>query len=75
MAEINFNDLPCEIMTKIMNINKEREKREKERNIGTICRVCGENADDDHGPAGANICEDCYDNYDEETGEYNPNAV
>ena len=27
--EINFNDLPCAIMTKIMNINKNREKEEK----------------------------------------------
>jgi len=26
--EINFNDLPCAIMTKIMNINKNKEKEE-----------------------------------------------
>jgi len=27
--EINFNDLPCDIMTKIMNINKVKDKQEK----------------------------------------------
>ena len=27
---MNFNDLPCDIMTKIMNINKEAERREKQ---------------------------------------------
>ena len=27
--EINFNDLPCDIMTKIMNINKVSDRQEK----------------------------------------------
>lgn len=30
--EINFNDLPCDIMTKIMNINKNQERLECYRN-------------------------------------------
>ena len=29
MTEINFNDLPCDIMTKIMNINKVSDRQEK----------------------------------------------
>ena len=30
--EINFNDLPCDIMTKIININKNKEIEEREAN-------------------------------------------
>ena len=76
MKEINFNDLPAEIKIKIMNINKKREREERELERMKTCRCCGEHADNVlWGPQGDNICEDCYDNYGEETGEYNPNAL
>ena len=31
--KINFNDLPCDLMTKIMNINKNKEKEEYKKNL------------------------------------------
>lgn len=44
-----------------------------------VCRVCGlppsESVTGNGGPDGDDICEDCYDNCDDETGEYNQGAV
>ena len=43
-----------------------------------VCRVCGlppsESVTGNRGPDGDDICEDCYDNCNEKTGEYNQGA-
>ena len=72
MTDNNLNKSPAEI-NENDNIKKTKERDEADAERMKTCRGCGEDAH--YAAWRPGICEDCFDNYNEETGEYNPNAL